>query len=102
MTDPPSSDVALGLDGPYRVQVVYPWNDRDGRKRLRGDQPRPRRPWSRTYQVEWPECTWAARGYTSAGALRRARRWARRGGRPPWQVAIHRWVRTHITRRADQ
>lgn len=84
---------------PYRVQVVYPWNRRWKRRHDGHGLILPRRPWARTWQVEWEGCEWAARGYTRSGALRRARRWYRNGNRPAWQIAAHRWVRRNITQR---
>lgn len=57
--------------------------------------------WNRTWQAEWDGCDWAPRAYTRWGIERRATRWRRQGGRPAWQIAAHRWLRVHITRRAE-
>ena len=55
--------------------------------------------WCRTWQAEWDGCEWAPRAYTKRGIERRARRVHRGGGRPDWQIAVHRWVRRNVTRR---
>lgn len=77
----------------YRVQDRW----RDPADPLKGRVPR--RWWYRTWQAEWADCDWAPRAYTRWGIQRRAQRWHRRGGRPQWQIGLHRWMRRNITRR---
>lgn len=87
--------------GCYRVQCVYPWNRLLFGRRFRRSDGKgliwPTRPWRRTWQAEWEGCEWAPRAYTESGIRRRAERWHRHGGRPGWQIALHRWVRRNVT-----
>ena len=76
----------------YRVQLRWRRIGPDG-KAVASKGRGPRRPWMRTWQAEWPGCQWAPRAYTRRGIERRAERWYRRGGRPEWQIRLHRWVR---------